>query len=163
MTSPLSGQTVSISSPFWQIAPIAPEQASYSGLIFLGGIVAIVVIAFAAVRLLTHGRIRRTSPWDCGYPWQTSRMQDSAEGFGQPVRHMFGVFFHMDRDLPSANDVVPRYRVRLEDRLWRSIYLPVTRAVQLVADGVGILQGGRLSVYLLVSFLTLLALLVFVL
>ena len=163
VTALLSGQTVSISSPFWQIAPIAPEQASYSGLIFLGGIVAIVVIAFAAVRLLTHGRIRRTSPWDCGYPWQTSRMQDTAEGFGQPVRHMFGVFFHMERDLPSAKDVVPRYRVRLEDRLWRSIYLPVTRAVQLVADGVGILQGGRLSVYLLVSFLTLLALLVFVL
>jgi hypothetical protein len=90
-------------------------------------------------------------------------MQDTAEGFGQPIRHMFGTFFRMERDMPSASDTVPRYRIYIEDRLWRGIYLPIARGVQSLADAIGVLQGGRLSIYLLYSFLTLLGLLVFVL
>ena len=115
------------------------------------------------VRLIAHGRVRRTAAWDCGYRWQTSRMQDTAEGFGQPIRHMFGAFFRMERDLPSPSDLVPRYRVHIEDRFWRSLYRPIATAVQRLADAVSFLQGGRLSIYLLYSFLTLLGLLVFVL
>jgi hypothetical protein len=90
-------------------------------------------------------------------------MQDTAEGFGQPIRHMFGGFFRMERDLPSPSDSAPRYRVHIEDRLWRAIYLPIARGVQRLADAIGVLQGGRLSIYLLYSFLTLIALLMFVL
>jgi|SRR5690242_2269538 len=157
------GESVNPSSTIWWIAPIAPEQASYSGLILLAGIVGVFGIVFVLVRLLAHGRIRRTAAWDCGYPWQTSRMQDTAEGFGQPIRHMFGTFFRMERDLPSPDDPSPRYRIHIEDRLWRSIYLPIARAVQWLADLIGVLQSGRLSIYLLYSFLTLIALLIFVL
>ncbi len=163
VTGSLLHQTVRPGSTVWWVAPIAPEQASYSGLILLAGIVSVVGITFVLVRLLAHGRVRRTSPWDCGYPWQTPRMQDTAEGFGQPIRHMFGVFFHMERDMPLPTDSAPRYRIHLEDRLWRAIYLPIARGVQRLADAISILQGGRLSIYLLYSFLTLLGLLVFVL
>ena len=163
VTGMLLGQAVAPVSSIWSIAPIAPEQASYSGLIFLAGIVGVVGVTFVVVRLLAHGRIRRTAAWDCGYPWQTSRMQDTAEGFGQPIRHMFGTFFRMERDLPSPSDSAPRYRIHIEDRVWRTIYLPVARTVQWLADEVSVLQGGRLSIYLLFSFLTLLGLLVFVL
>jgi hypothetical protein len=42
-------------------------------------------------------------------------------------------------------------------------YLPIARAVQRLSDAIGVLQGGRLAIYLLYSFLTLLALLVGVL
>ncbi len=163
VTSHLLNQAVRPGSTVWWIAPIAPEQASYSGLILLAGIVCVVGITFVLVRILAHGRVRRTAPWDCGYPWQTPRMQDTAEGFGQPIRHMFGIFFRMERELPSPADSAPRYRIYLEDRLWRGIYLPIARGVQALADAVSILQGGRLAIYLLYSFLTLLALLVFVL
>ncbi len=163
VTGTLLGQTVNLSSPFWWIAPIASKQASYSGLILLAGIVGVVGITFVMVRVLAHGRIRRTASWDCGYPWQTSRMQDTAEGFGQPIRHMFGPFFRMERKLPTPTDTAPHYRVHIEDRLWRVLYLPIARGVQRLADWIGLLQGGRLSIYLLYSFLTLIALLVFVL
>jgi formate hydrogenlyase subunit 3/multisubunit Na+/H+ antiporter MnhD subunit len=163
VTGTLLGQTVNLRSPFWWIAPIASKQASYSGLILLAGIVGVVGIAFVMVRVLAHGRIRRTASWDCGYPWQTSRMQDTAEGFGQPIRHMFGPFFRMERELPAPADTAPHYRVHIEDRLWRVLYLPIARGVQRLADWIGLLQGGRLSIYLLYSFLTLIALLVFVL
>lgn len=163
VTAKFLGQAVRPSSTVWWIAPVAPQQASYSGLILLLGILGVVGVTFVLVRLLAHGRIRRTAPWDCGYPWQTPRMQDTAEGFGQPIRHIFGTFFYMERDLPSPVDRTPRYRIHIEDRLWRAIYLPIGRAVQWLADVIGILQGGRLAIYLLYSFLTLIGLLVFVL
>jgi len=163
VTRHLLNQAVEPGSTVWWMAPIAPEQASYSGLILLAGIVAVVGMTFVLVRLLAHGRVRRTAPWDCGYPWQTPRMQDTAEGFGQPIRHMFGIFFRIERDMPEPADRAPRYRIYLEDRLWRGIYLPISRGVQGLADTISILQGGRLAVYLLYSFLTLLGLLVFVL
>ncbi len=163
VTGLLVGQTVNLSSRIWWVAPISAQQASYSGLLLLAGIVCVVGITFVAVRLLAHGRFRRTVPWDCGYPWQTSRMQDTAEGFGQPIRHIFGSAFDMERELPSPADRVPRYRIHIEDRLWRMVYLPIGRAVQRLSDSIGVLQGGRLAVYLLYSFLTLLGLLVGVL
>lgn len=162
-TGMLVGQTIAPDPSVWRIAPIAPEQASYSGWIFLAVILCTVAITFLVVRLLAHGRVRRTAPWDCGYPWQTSRMQDTAEGFGQPIRHMFGAFFHMERDLPAPTDFAPKYRVHIEDRFWRALYHPIASSVQRLADAISFLQGGRLAIYLLFSFLTLLGLLVFVL
>lgn len=162
-TEMLLGQAIAPDPSVWRIAPIAAEQASYSGWIFLAVILCVVAVTFLAVRLIAHGRVRRTAAWDCGYPWQTSRMQDTAEGFGQPIRHMFGAFFRMERDLPSPLDLTPRYRIHIEDRFWRGLYRPIAAAVQRLADAVSFLQGGRLAFYLLYSFLTLLGLLVFVL
>jgi hydrogenase-4 component B len=161
VTAKLLGHTVMPSSTFWLIAPIAPAQASYSGLLLLGGIISVVGVTFVLVRLLAHGRMRRTAAWDCGYPWQTGRMQDSAQGFGQPIRYIFGPFFRMEHHLPLPGDMTPRYRVNIEDRFWRGIYIPIWQAVQWCSDKISVLQGGRLAIYLLYSFLTLLALLVF--
>ncbi len=163
VTETLLGQAVNLTSPFWLIAPITSRQASYSGLILLAGIIGVVGITFVGVRILAHGRMRRTVPWDCGYPWQTSRMQDTAEGFGQPIRHIFDPFFDMERELPFPTDVAPHYRIHIEDRMWKTLYLPIARGVQRLADWIGLLQGGRLSTYLLYSFLTLIVLLGFVL
>ncbi len=158
-------QTIAPGPSVWWIAPIAPEQASYSGLIFLAGIARRRRRSrFVLVRLLAHGRMRRTAAWDCGYPWQTSRMQDTAEGFGQPIRHMFGAFFRMERDLPSPADqraALPHPHRR--PLLARALSSPSRARVQRLADAVSVLQGGRLAIYLLYSFLTLLGLLVFVL
>ena len=52
------------------------------------------------VHRLYHGRVRRAPPWDCGFPLQTPRMQDTAEGFGQPIRQVFEPFFRIGA--PSA-------------------------------------------------------------
>ena len=70
-----------------------------------------------------HARVRRAPPWDCGFPALTPRMQDTAEGFGQPIRHIFLPFFRMHRELPTPFDSAPRYRVRVEDRIWHGLYL----------------------------------------
>lgn len=163
VTRHLLNQAVKPGSTMWWIAPISPQQASYSGLILLSGIIAVIGVTFLLVRILAHGRIRRTAPWDCGYQWQTPRMQDTAEGFGQPIRHMFDIFFHIERQMPSPEDCAPRYRIHIEDRIWRGMYRPIAGCVEWLAGLFSVLQGGRLAVYLLFSFLTLIALLVFVL
>jgi hypothetical protein len=86
-------------------------------------------------------------------------MQDSAEGFGQPIRHIFVSFFDMQRELPTPFDRAPHYRVVISDRFWRLLYTPLARSVQRVAESVAWLQQGRISTYLLYSFVTLLVLL----
>ncbi|HWP95206.1 MAG TPA: hydrogenase 4 subunit B [Gammaproteobacteria bacterium] len=148
---------------WWLMAPVAAERASYSPLVFMLGIVGVVLVTYLAVRSIYHGRVRQAVPWDCGYPPLSPRMQDTAEGFGQPIRQIFEPFFLMDRELPSPFDTAPRYRVRVEDRFWYWLYVPTARLIQGIARLIGVLQQGRIAVYLLYSFLTLLVLLVFVL
>lgn len=82
-------------------------------------------------------------------------MQDSAEGFGQPIRQIFEPFFQMQRELPTPFDRQPRYRVTVEDHFWRWIYLPIIELAGYLGRLFGLIQQGRISVYLLYSFVTL--------
>lgn len=148
---------------WWALMPLEPERATYSPLAFGSGIALTILLAFLLVRRVYHGRVRHSSAWDCGYPWQTPRMQDTAEGFGQPIRHIFGSFFRIRRQLPTPFDTAPRYSLELDDRWWDWLYRPITRAVLASARWVGVLQQGRIALYLLYSFVTLVALLAFVL
>ena len=132
-------------------------------MIFLVAVAAVVLCTVVAVRLFYHGRVRRAAPWDCGFVRLDPRMQDTAEGFGQPIRHIFQSFFGMQRELPSPFDKAPRYRVTVTDRIWRGLYEPLAGLVQRVADAFAWLQQGRISTYLLYSFVTLIALLAVVL
>jgi len=144
------------------LAPTSIQRASYSPLIFLLVVVASTAFTAIAVRILYHGRLRRAPAWDCGFPHQTARMQDTSEGFGQPIRQIFEPFFWMHRELPSPFDERPRYRVVVEDRFWHWIYQPVQGLIERVARLAGRVQQGRISIYLLYSFLTLLVMLMLV-
>jgi len=144
------------------LSPNSLQQASYGPVIFLSGVLACCAVAYLLVRRLYHGRLRRSLPWACGYPWGTARMQDTAEGFGQPIRQIFEPFFKVRRDLPTPFDDKPRYAVVIEDRFWGWLYLPVAAAAGFVARAIGTMQRGRISAYLLYSFVTLVATLVVV-
>ncbi len=144
------------------LAPVEPARASYSPLLFLILVAASFALAFLLVRRLYHGRLRRAAPWDCGFPLQTARMQDTAEGFGQPIRQVFEPFFRIDRHLPTPFDRAPSYRLVATDHLWHWLYLPVARIVETISRIVGLLQQGRIATYLMFSFVTLLVMLVLV-
>jgi len=146
----------------WLLAPTSLERASYAPLLFLLGGALGCGLAWVLVRRLYHGRMRRAPPWDCGYPWQTARMQDTAEGLGQPIRQIFEPLFRLERELPSPFDAHPRYRVVVHDPIWHALYRPLAALVVRVASLVGLLQQGRIAVYLMYSFVTLVALLVWV-
>ena len=143
------------------LTPTAAAQASYSPVIFFLVIAAGFALTFLIVRWMYHGRLRRAPPWDCGYPEQTSRMEDTADGFGQPIRQIFAPVFLIHREIPRPNDPRPVFRQEVEDRHWRGLYMPVARLTEFVSRQIGRLQQGRISIYLLYSFITLIALLVF--
>lgn len=144
------------------LSPSSLDRASYSPLVFLLVVGLAVCLAMFLVRRLYHGRLRLAPPWDCGFPAQTARMQDSAEGFGQPIRQIFEPVFRMERELPSPFDAKPVYRVRVEDHFWHWLYLPTARLTTGIAQLVGRLQQGRIAIYLLYSFVTLMVLLLVV-
>jgi formate hydrogenlyase subunit 3/multisubunit Na+/H+ antiporter MnhD subunit len=164
VTQQLTGHAVATAHGWsWLLAPLPDREVSYAPLVLLLVIAVVVAITFLTVRLTYRRAVRRAPPWDCGFVRVDARMQDTAEGFGQPIRHIFQSFFQMDRELPSPFDATPRYRVTISDRIWLALYEPLGGIVQRLADSVAWLQQGRISTYLLYSFVTLVVLLAVVL
>ena len=145
------------------LVPIHASRSSYSPLIFFCVIAILYVFLIFLIRTRYHGRLRRTQAWDGGYPGQTARMQDTAEGFSQPIKHIFAPFLHINLEVPKADDKAPHYQMRAEDRFWFVLYLPLTRFVLYIAKWVSKIQQGQISYYLTYSFITLLLLLWWVL
>jgi hydrogenase-4 component B len=141
------------------LAPISPDRASYMPLVFLATIAAAVLLGRWLVKRFYHGRMRRSEAWDCGYFFQGPRAQDTAEGFSQPIRRIFEPMFRMERHFPTARDEKPYYTVKVEDHFWHWLYLPVARLVEWFSGLIVRVQGGRIAVYLMYSFLTLILLL----
>jgi len=146
----------------WLLVPVSIERASYAPAILLLGVMASFAFAFLLGRKLYKGLTRRAPPWDCGYPWQNARMQDTAEGFGQPIRQIFEPMFRLRRELPTPFDEQPRYRVTVQDPLWHWLYLPLAALVERCSKLIGLLQQGRIAVYLMYSFFTLIVVLMVV-
>ena len=136
------------------IAPVSPERASYGPLLFLLGIVGTVLLTFALVRRFYHGRVRRGDAWGCGFPARNARLQDTAAGFGQPIKQIFAPFFRIRRHLPIPFDAQPLYPVTTENRMRHWLYQPVASLNERVAAWFGVPQHGRIYLYLLYSFVT---------
>ena len=161
----LTGQGLregAVQSNWLWLVPIESARASYSPIVFLIVIVCVTLFTFMLVRRFYHGRLRYSEAWGCGYSELTARTQDSADAFGQPIRHVFGPLYLMQRHMPGPDDPAPRFSLKIEDRHWYWLYLPVARLTEYVSSKIALLQQGRISIYLLYSFLTLIALLVFV-
>ena len=141
------------------LTPTQFSRGSYSPFLLFCVIVLIVVLVYLVIRWLYHGQFRRSAAWGCGYPLQTARMQDTAEGFGQPIKHIFSQFLYVRLNVPTAFDKMPIYSSETDDRFWYLVYWPVLRLTFMGAKLVSKLQQGRISYYLLYSFLTLLLLL----
>ncbi|NCN89846.1 MAG: hydrogenase 4 subunit B, partial [Gallionella sp.] len=144
------------------LTPMDIERASYSPLYFLLAVLGVMLLTSLLVRRLYHGRVRRSAPWDCGFPAQNARMQDTAEGFGQPIRRIFQPFFSIEREVPTPFDTHPRYHGKSEDRLWVILYQPIQHLTEKLASMAGLLQHGRIHLYLTYTFATLVVLLLFV-
>jgi len=144
------------------LTPMDIERASYSPLYFLLAVLGVMLLTSLLVRRLYHGRVRRSAPWDCGFPAQNARMQDTAEGFGQPIRRIFQPFFSIEREVPTPFDTHPRYHGKSEDRLWVILYQPLQHLTEKLSSLAGLLQHGRIHLYLTYTFATLVVLLLFV-
>jgi formate hydrogenlyase subunit 3/multisubunit Na+/H+ antiporter MnhD subunit len=149
------------------LTPIAHQRASYSGFNVFMGIMAVVLIAYIVLHVRKKG-IQRVPAWDCGFEKTTSRMQYNATSFSMPIRRIFGFFFNIretsDAVPPLRHPAFPerlRYRLKVRDRFWTWLYEPIGEASFFLARRVGNLQKGRIQVYLIYSFVTIIVLLVF--
>jgi formate hydrogenlyase subunit 3/multisubunit Na+/H+ antiporter MnhD subunit len=157
----LTGQGMVNHGNVLMLSPISSERASYMPLLFFVTILAVTTIAALLVKRAWHGRVRRADPWDCGYPEQDARMQDTAEGFGQPIKQIFESFMKVERETPDPFDRHPQYRSASNDKIWFALYEPIARLTAWVSGHAGRLQHGRIQWYLIYSFATLILLLVF--
>jgi len=163
VTQLLIGQGLGNSASGWLfLTPVDTERASYSPVFFLLAVLGVMLVTSLTVHRFYHGRLRRGPAWDCGFPAQTARMQDTAEGFGQPIRRIFEPFFKIESELPSAFDTQPRYHGRSDDRFWFALYLPIKQITEKLSSWVSLLQHGRIHLYLSYTFVTLVVLLAFV-
>jgi NADH:ubiquinone oxidoreductase subunit 5 (subunit L)/multisubunit Na+/H+ antiporter MnhA subunit len=147
-------------TPHWLwLAPIAPENAIYSAplallsLLVLGGLVSLV---------LRRGAVRRVRPcdaWDCGFAPPTPRMQYTATAFAQPLRRVFAMLMQVEATHAPREDGTPRYQLKIGDRLWSALYLPVSAIVESAARRIVRLQSGHVRGYLGWTLVTLIVLL----
>ncbi len=149
------------------LTPIAAERASYAAPIAFLGILCVVVVTY----LLLHTRstsMKRVPLWDCGFEKVTNRMQYTATSFAIPLRRIFGFLFsikeHVKQIQPVPHPAYPQrlyYHLRVRDRFWLWIYQPVVDASFWLSRRIGRMQHGRIQVYLIYSFVTILFLLIF--
>ncbi len=159
----LLGSSLGNAASDWMfLAPVDTDRASYSPLYFLLAVLGVMLLTIQLVRRLYHGRSRRGPAWDCGYPAQNARMQDTAEGFGQPIRRIFEPFFKIESHMPTPFDAHPKYQGSSEDKVWFMLYLPLKHLAERMSRWVSLLQHGRIHLYLTYTFVTLIILLVFV-
>ncbi len=163
VASLLLGQGLSLSAGWLRVVPVSAARAAYDPLVLLLLLSVVMLLTTWVAHRVYSGRTRRADAWDCGYADASPRLQDTAEGFGQPVRRLFAPFFLSHVELPRPDDDAPRYRVVVADRFRAQVYQPAADAVLWMAQQVGRLQHGRISIYLLYSFVTLLVMLLFVL
>ncbi|OGS93522.1 MAG: hydrogenase 4 subunit B [Gallionellales bacterium GWA2_59_43] len=158
----ISAQLGNAAADWMFLAPVDTERASYSPLYFLLAVSGVMLLTVLLVRHLYHGRLRRGPAWDCGFPAQNARMQDTAEGFGQPIRRIFEPFFKIESEMPTPFDTHPKYHGHSDDRLWFMLYLPISRLTERLSGWASLLQHGRIHLYLTYTFVTLIVLLIFV-
>jgi len=157
------------------LTPVTHERASYSGAIIFIWIAAFVVLAYVLLHI-RRTAINRVPIWDCGFEKLNNRMQYTATSFSMPIRRIFGFLFNIKEDVsvkrPSLQGLTPilyrageegglHYRLRVRDYFWGWIYRPVADVSFRISRGFGRLQQGRIQVYLIYSFITIIVLLVF--
>ncbi|GIK95947.1 MAG: hydrogenase 4 subunit B [Alphaproteobacteria bacterium] len=145
------------------IVPIAEGRSSYNGLLVFLFIVVSASLAIVAIHRFASHAVRRSAPWDCGYPDPTPATQYSGGGFSQPFRRIFGTLLFRGReqvDMPRPGDLrAARYVGTLHDLAWDWLYAPVARAVAYAADRINAMQFLTIRRYLSLVFLALVGLL----
>ena len=149
--------------PWLSIVPIAESRSSYNGLLVFVFIAASTWIGISVIHRWASHAVRRSAPWDCGFPEASPATQYTAGSFTQPIRRVFGTVVFRAREsveMPPPGSIRPaRYHADLRDLIWDVIYVPVAAAVNALADRLNHVQFLTIRRYLTLVFLVLVALL----
>jgi NADH:ubiquinone oxidoreductase subunit 5 (subunit L)/multisubunit Na+/H+ antiporter MnhA subunit len=160
----VAGRMPAQSNAAWlTVTPIAESRSSYNGLLVFLFIAASTMMSAFAVHRLSSRALRRSDPWDCGFPDASPATQYTAGSFAQPIRRVFGTLVFSAREhveMPPPGAIGPaRFEVTLRDLVWDTFYAPVAAAVSFAAERLNILQFQTIRRYLSLVFGTLVTLL----
>ncbi len=148
------------------LAPLGPEHSSYGGGVVLLLVAALTSLLALVIHRFASDRVRRSAPWDCGFPDPRPQTQYTAGSFAQPIRRVFGsvVFAARERiDMPAPGETrAARLEVSMHDPVWEGIYAPAVRLVSHIADRINVLQFQTIRRYLSLMFAALVLLLLIV-
>jgi hydrogenase-4 component B len=152
------------SLPWLSIVPVAESRSSYNGLLLFLFILLSTLITIEAIHRFASRRVRRSPPWDCGFPDPNPATQYTADSFSQPIRRVFGtvVFRASERvDMPPPGDARPaRLVVSVHDLIWEAFYAPISDLVSITGERLNRLQFLTIRQYLSLVFVALVVLLV---
>jgi formate hydrogenlyase subunit 3/multisubunit Na+/H+ antiporter MnhD subunit len=138
------------------IVPIAESRSAYNGLLLFVFIAAAAWFATFVIHRLASGAVRRSAPWDCGFPDPSPATQYTAGSFSQPIRRVFGTLVFRAReevDFPPPGDPRPaRLHVRLRDVPYDLLYVPAAEAVGFAANHLNKVQFLTIRAYLTLVF-----------
>ncbi|HBZ70363.1 MAG TPA: hydrogenase 4 subunit B, partial [Deltaproteobacteria bacterium] len=168
VTQTILGARLAVQStqPWLRIVPIDPARSAYDGALVAAMILVAGAITALVVRRFASHALRRSAPWDCGFPDASPATQYTAGSFAQPIRRVFGSAVFRARErvaMPEPGDSSPaRLEVILHDTLWEALYVPVVRFVDAVTERVNRMQFLTIRSYLTLVFAALVLLLVIV-
>jgi formate hydrogenlyase subunit 3/multisubunit Na+/H+ antiporter MnhD subunit len=149
---------------WFTIVPIAETRSSYNGLLLFLLIALAASIATYVIHRWASHVVRRSAPWDCGFPDTNPATQYTAGSFAQPIRRVFGTLvFHAREqvDMPAPGDSRPaRFTVELRDLVWDTLYAPIATAVGATANVMNRVQFLTIRGYLTLVAGALVALLI---
>ncbi len=138
------------------IVPIAEGRSSYNGLLlFVLVATAGWLGAYVIHRWASHA-LRRSAPWDCGFPDASPITQYTAGSFAQPIRRVFGgIAFHAREQvyIPPPGQMQPaQLHVSMRDLVWDALYAPIDGVVAFAADRLNRVQSWTIRAYLTMVF-----------
>ena len=149
--------------PWLSIVPIAESRSSYNGLLVFFFIAASASVAALAVHRFASHRLRRSDPWDCGFPDPSPATQYTAGSFAQPIRRVFGTMVFRAREhveMPPPGSMLPaRFEATLRDLVWDGLYAPIAGGIDFAAGRLNRFQFLTVRRYLTLVFISLVTLL----
>jgi hydrogenase-4 component B len=138
------------------IVPIAQSRSSYNGLLLFFFIALAAGLGAEVIRRWASAAVRRSAPWDCGFPDASPATQYTAGSFSQPIRRVFGSLVFRAREevhIPRPGDAsAARLHVQLQDVPWDALYAPTARLVRFAAERLNKLQFLTIRGYLTLVF-----------
>jgi hydrogenase-4 component B len=149
--------------PWLTIVPVAEGRSSYNGLLVFLFIAASAWATAFAIHRLASRRLRRSDPWDCGFPDPAPVTQYGASSFAQPIRRVFANAGFRSREtvaMPPPGSPRPAlFAIEIRDLIWEAAYVPLARGIDLAAGLLNHLQFLTIRRYLALVFAALVSLL----
>lgn len=152
----------------WQPAANGAELAGLAPLGLLSllntALAACLLVGILAIIRRTSGKGDTIAPtWGCGYLAPTPRMQYTASSFADMLVTYFRGVLRPERHEPATRGIFPptaRYHSHVPETTLEKFYLPLLESLYRRTGGLRHLQHGRLHLYILYIFVTLVALLI---